>query len=138
MTFLPIHYNLHWSLLCVANPFETERQGTALYVVDSRGSHHDVEVVAKKLIPLLKKKTKQVVMRKHSGRFQVVQVATKPQQENDNDCGIYVLHYLQVIRNVVEANGVDYFANHVGSICRGFTAEMCRRDRKELLTILNS
>ena len=87
---------------------------------------------------LLKKKTKQVVMRKHSGRFQVVQVATKPQQENGNNCGIYVLHYLQVIRNVVEANGVDYFAKHVGSICRGFTAEMCRRDRKELLIILNS
>ncbi|CAO2834487.1 unnamed protein product [Amaranthus hypochondriacus] len=112
--FIPVNYNLHWSLLVICHPgevaaFSEENVDESVKVpcilhMDSiRGSHTGLkDLVQSYLLEEWKEKQKEttedIVSKFSNLRFLSLEL---PQQDNYTDCGLFLLHYVE--RFIAEA-----------------------------------
>ncbi|XP_021859933.1 probable ubiquitin-like-specific protease 2B isoform X2 [Spinacia oleracea] len=115
--FIPVNYNLHWSLIVICHPGEVanindENVGESVKVpcilhMDSiRGSHAGLkDLVQSYLSEEWKEKQKEtsedIISKILNLRFLSLEL---PQQENCSDCGLFLLHYAELFIAEVPKN----------------------------------
>ncbi|KAL8534145.1 hypothetical protein ACS0TY_010230 [Phlomoides rotata] len=105
--FLPVHENLHWSLVIICIPNKEEKSGPIILHLDSLGMHSSKSVFSNtkrflieewkflredKLLPA--PPITENIWENLSRRI-VEKVLEVPQQRNDYDCGLFVLYFMQ-------------------------------------------
>lgn len=106
-TFVPIYYRLHWSLAVICIPAREEKIGPIILHLDSLGLHtsniifqnirsflkaeweHLNQAGVPTHIPIEESVWKTLIKKVEVRRIQV------PQQENDYDCGLFVLYFME-------------------------------------------
>ncbi|KAH1110597.1 hypothetical protein GYH30_009434 [Glycine max] len=113
--FIPVNFNLHWSLIVICHPgevvnFNDKEPDNSLKVpcilhMDSiKGSHSGLKnLVQSYLWEEWKERHKDTLEEDLSSRFLNMRFLplALPQQENSYDCGLFLLHYLELF--LVEA-----------------------------------
>ncbi|XP_074279431.1 uncharacterized protein LOC141604819 isoform X3 [Silene latifolia] len=115
--FIPVNYNLHWSLIILCHPgevanFNDENINEALKVpcilhMDSiRGSHaglkdHFQSYLLEEWKERQKETSEDVYLKFLDLRFLSLEL---PQQENYSDCGLFLLHYAELFINEAPQN----------------------------------
>ncbi|XP_048232444.1 ubiquitin-like-specific protease 1D isoform X3 [Ricinus communis] len=105
--FIPIHDDLHWSLVIICIPDKEDESGPIILHLDSLGLHSSKEVfeeiksylrqewnymnqeVAPSDIPIAERIWKRLPRRIEEKKIEV------PQQKNDYDCGLFVLYFME-------------------------------------------
>ncbi|GLT79914.1 hypothetical protein SLA2020_513820 [Shorea laevis] len=107
--FIPVNFNLHWSLIVICHPGEVARiQGKyiekspkvpcILHMDSIRGSHAGLKNLVQSYLweewkGRLKETCEDLSSRFLNLRFVSLEL---PQQENSFDCGLFLLHYLEL------------------------------------------
>ncbi|OVA09856.1 Peptidase C48 [Macleaya cordata] len=104
---LPIHENLHWSLVIICIPDKEDESGPIILHLDSLG-YHDSRQIFQNIKSYLKEEWNflnqgnlppdlPIAERiwKHLPRRIDEEIITVPQQKNDYDCGIFVLFFME-------------------------------------------
>ncbi|KAG6699185.1 hypothetical protein I3842_08G056500 [Carya illinoinensis] len=95
--FIPINFNLHWSLIVICHPGEVARL---------KGSHTGIKNLVQSYLweewNERQKETQEDISSKFLNlRFVSLEL---PQQENSFDCGLFLLHYLELFLTEVPVN----------------------------------
>ncbi|KAK4274172.1 hypothetical protein QN277_017442 [Acacia crassicarpa] len=116
--FIPVNFNLHWSLLVICHPgevvtFNEESLDESLKVpcilhMDSiKGTHSGLQnLVRSYLWEEWKERQKDKLDEDLSSKFLNMRFLplTLPQQENSYDCGLFLLHYLELFLAEIPEN----------------------------------
>ncbi|KAK7410459.1 hypothetical protein VNO78_01257 [Psophocarpus tetragonolobus] len=108
--FIPVNFNLHWSLIVICHPGEVvnfndkERDSSLkipciLHMDSIKGSHSGLKnLVQSYLWEEWKERQKDTLEEDLSSRFFNMRFLplALPQQENSYDCGLFLLHYLEL------------------------------------------
>ncbi|XP_034219638.1 probable ubiquitin-like-specific protease 2B [Prunus dulcis] len=107
--FIPVNFNLHWSLIVICHPGEVPRlndgdSGKSLKVpcilhMDSiKGSHTGLKNLIQSYLWEEWKERKKEASEEMSSKFHNLRFVPLelPQQENSFDCGLFLLHYLEL------------------------------------------
>ncbi|XP_058759698.1 probable ubiquitin-like-specific protease 2B [Vicia villosa] len=108
--FIPVNFNLHWSLIVICHPAEVlninERDiekalriPCILHLDSIKGYHSDIkDLVRSYLWEEWKERKKETCGEDLSSKFlnMLFLSIEVPQQENSYDCGIFLLHYLEL------------------------------------------
>ncbi|XP_055816090.1 probable ubiquitin-like-specific protease 2A isoform X2 [Solanum dulcamara] len=115
--FIPVNFSLHWSLIVICHPGEvvtfreeemekSSRVPCILHMDSIRGSHKGLKnLIQSYLLEEWKERHKEVgedVARKFS-RFPFVRLEL-PQQGNSFDCGLFLLHYVELFLEQAPVN----------------------------------
>ncbi|KAI4337600.1 hypothetical protein L6164_015995 [Bauhinia variegata] len=116
--FIPVNFNLHWSLIVICHPGEvvTFNEGDQhkslkvpciLHMDSIKGTHSGLKnLLQSYLLEEWKERQKDTWEEALSSRFfsmRFLPVAV-PQQENSFDCGLFLLHYLELFLAKVPVN----------------------------------
>ncbi|KAF2294211.1 hypothetical protein GH714_008304 [Hevea brasiliensis] len=115
--FIPVNYSLHWSLIVICHPgevanFRDDECGRALKVpcilhMDSiRGSHRGLKNLIQSYLCEEWKERHGDTLDDVSSKFSRLQFVPLelPQQENSFDCGLFLLHYVELFLEEVPIN----------------------------------
>ncbi|KAL9234678.1 hypothetical protein vseg_009521 [Gypsophila vaccaria] len=115
--FIPVNYNLHWSLIVLCHPgeianFNEENVDEALKVpcilhMDSiRGSHAGLKDLLQSYLLEEWKERQTATSEDVSSKFLNLRFLSLelPQQENCSDCGLFLLHYAELFINEAPMN----------------------------------
>ncbi|KAJ8762611.1 hypothetical protein K2173_008050 [Erythroxylum novogranatense] len=107
--FIPVNFNLHWSLLVICHPgevasFKDEEPGKSLRVpcilhMDSiKGTHAGLKTLVQSYLWEEWKERHKEMVEDFSSKFLNLRFVPLelPQQENMFDCGLFLLHYLEL------------------------------------------
>ncbi|TMW62339.1 hypothetical protein Poli38472_009832 [Pythium oligandrum] len=133
----PVCMNGHWSTLAVENPFELVGP-TVFYHMDSIAGYHKSDDVVRVVLKFIACEKLRYTRRKHSGKFQVERISTIPQQDNDYDCGLYVINHMRRISNAYRENPQLNGKKTIRSLCSGFTKQSCSQFRSNLIELFKS
>ncbi|XP_043724692.1 ubiquitin-like-specific protease 1D isoform X2 [Telopea speciosissima] len=106
--FLPIHENLHWSLVIICNLEKDDESGQIILLhLDSLGYHNSFDIF-EDIRSFLKEEWKYLSeevaapdpsigdrVRRNLRSKICEKIITVPQQRNDYDCGIFVLYFME-------------------------------------------
>ncbi|KAG7966554.1 hypothetical protein I3843_08G056100 [Carya illinoinensis] len=115
--FIPINFNLHWSLIVICHPGEVARLKVdnlekspkvpcILHMDSIKGSHTGIKNLVQSYLweewNERQKETQEDISSKFLNlRFVSLEL---PQQENSFDCGLFLLHYLELFLTEVPVN----------------------------------
>ena len=98
---IPVHSNLHWSLVIVCYPNGTDERQPMMLHLDSMTQHggHNSEVVSKTVRRYLSKEWKTQkgddTESKFDARYMPTYRVNVPRQNNGCDCGVFILAFLE-------------------------------------------
>uniref|UniRef100_A0A2N9FA67 Ubiquitin-like protease family profile domain-containing protein n=1 Tax=Fagus sylvatica TaxID=28930 RepID=A0A2N9FA67_FAGSY len=107
--FIPINFNLHWSLIVICHPGEVARLEDEdldksakvpciLHMDSIKGSHTGIKNLIQSYLWEEWKERQKAALEDISSRFLNLRFVSLelPQQENSFDCGLFLLHYLEL------------------------------------------
>ncbi|KAJ7965813.1 Ubiquitin-like-specific protease 2 [Quillaja saponaria] len=115
--FIPVNFNLHWSLIVICHPgevvnFKDEEAANLLKVpcilhMDSiKGTHAGLKNLLQSYLWEEWKERRKEMMEDLSSKFFKMRFVSLelPQQANSSDCGLFLLHYLELFLAEAPAN----------------------------------
>ena len=141
---IPICQDGHWSFIVISNPMESldfestrlDHGRTSYYHVDSIAGYHDTDEVVGRIHRFMSHE----LMRKnnfhHSNRYRKVPVPTDPQQKNSIDCGLYVIHYINVINRFLIEHPHEALAKRIRGLCTHLDKSGCNKLRMSISNLI--
>ncbi|GMH17396.1 hypothetical protein Nepgr_019237 [Nepenthes gracilis] len=115
--FIPVNYNLHWSLIVIChpgevansedkNPCESSRVPCILHMDSIRGSHTGLKNLVQSYLWEEWKERRKETYEDFSAKVLNLRFVSLelPQQENCYDCGLFLLHYVELFVAGAPAN----------------------------------